>query len=248
MKRFENKVALVTGAASGVGRATAIRLASEGASVYCIDLEQQGLQETAGMIQEIGGTADTGICDVTCEQPVADCLQACIDSFGKLDHLSNMAGILRFDHFHELRLEDFNRIIAVNLTGTFLMCREAIPQLLKTSGNIVNASSTSAMAGVPWAAAYAASKGAVLAMTKTIAVEYANQGLRANCICPGDIQTPMRSPSFPQHADLSMLERCMSLTGAKGPESVAGVIAMLASEDGAHITGESIRMDGGTLS
>lgn len=248
MKRFKNKVALVAGAASGIGQATAIRFASEGALVYCVDLEQEGLQQTATMIHDIGGSADTRLCDVTCEQQVADCLQACIARFGKLDHLSNMAGILRFDHFHELRLEDFNRIIAVNLTGTFLMCREAIPYLLKTGGNIVNASSTSAMAGVPWAAAYAASKGAVLAMTKTIAVEYAKLGLRANCICPGDIKTPMRSPSFPEDADLAMLERCMSLTGAKGPEAVAGVIAMLASEDGAHITGESIRMDGGTLS
>jgi NAD(P)-dependent dehydrogenase (short-subunit alcohol dehydrogenase family) len=248
MQRFDAKVALITGAASGIGQATALRLASEGAAVFCVDVQAQALEATAARIGESGGVAATRLCDVTAESDVADCIRACVEHFGQLDHLSNMAGILRFDYFHELRLEDFNRIMAVNLTGTFLMCREAIPHLLKTGGNIVNAASTSALAGVPWAAAYSASKGAVLAMTRSLAVEYAQQGLRANCVCPGDIKTPMTSPSFPKGADLSMLQRCMSLTGMKGPEVVAGVIAMLASADGAHITGEYIRMDGGTLS
>lgn len=248
MNRFDDKVALVTGAASGIGQAISLRLAEEGASIFCVDLQEEGLTATAKLIAEAGGTALTQTCDVTDESQVADCLEACIGSFGKLDHISNMAGILRFDHFHELSLKNFNTVINVNLNGTFLMCREAIPHLLKSEGNIVNAASTSAMAGVPWATAYSASKGAVLAMTRSIAVEYAKQGLRANCVCPGDIKTPMASPSFPENADLTMLQRCMSITGAKGPQVVAGVVAMLASDDGAHITGEHIRMDGGTLS
>ncbi len=248
MRRFQDKVALITGAASGIGQATALRLADEGASVFCVDLDEDGLEQTAKRIRETGGIAQTHTCNVSSEPAVADCLADCVRAFGKLNHISNMAGILRFDHFHELALDDFNRIISVNLIGTFLMCRAAIPQLIESRGNIVNAASTSALAGVPWAAAYAASKGGVLAMTQTIAVEYAGQGVRANCVCPGDIKTPMSSPSFPENVDLSMLQRCMSITGAKGPEVVAGVIAMLASEDGAHITGEYIRMDGGTLS
>jgi meso-butanediol dehydrogenase/(S,S)-butanediol dehydrogenase/diacetyl reductase len=248
MRRFENKVALITGAASGIGRETARRLAEEGASVFCVDLQVTGLQETAQLIRDAGGVAEVHQCDVTSEEQVSNCVVRCVEVFGQLDHVSNMAGILRFDHFHELTLADFEQVMRVNVTGVYLVCREAIPHLLKTRGNIVNAASTSALAGVPWAGVYSASKGAVLAMSRTMAVEYATQGLRVNCVCPGDIKTPMASPSFPQDVDLSMLERCMSITGTKGPEVVAGVIAMLASEDGAHITGEDVRMDGGTLS
>ena len=177
------------------------------------------------------------------------CVQACVDVCGRIDHLSNMAGILRFDHFHEIALADFRRIVEVNLYGTFLMCREAIPHLLATKGNIVNAASTSALAGLPWGGAYSASKGAVLAMTRTLAVEYGRAGLRANCVCPGDIATPMsKAPRMPKGADFSWMARCSSLNGPMGPEVVAGVIAMLASGDGAHINGEDIRVDGATLS
>ena len=248
MNRFDGKVALITGAASGIGRAVALRLASEGASVFCLDLSEDGLRDTVAAVSEAGGTADMRRCDVGDEADVNDCVQACIERFGRLDHVSNMAGILRFDHFHELTLADFEQIMKVNVTGVFLVCRASIPHLLETGGNIVNASSTAALAAVPWGGAYSASKGAVLAMTRTIAIEYVEQGLRANCVCPGDIETPMTSPSFPQGVNMKLMARCMSPTGRKGPEVVAGVIAMLASEDGAHITGEDIRMDGGTLS
>lgn len=247
MQRLKDKVALITGAASGIGQATALRLASEGASVFCVDMQAEGLADTIKQIRDAGGTAESAICDVTSEKDVEQCMQACIDAFGKLDHLSNIAGIIRFDHFHELQLDDFNKIMSVNLTGTFLMTRAAIPHLMESKGNIVNASSTSALAGVPWASVYAASKGAIMALTKTLAVEYASKGIRVNCVCPGDIKTPMSSPSFPDNVDMALLQRCMSMTGVKGPEVVAGVIAMLASEDGVHITGEYIRMDGGTL-
>ena len=129
------------------------------------------------------------------------------------------------------------------------MCREAIPYLLNCGGNIVNASSISALAGLPWGGAYSASKGAVLAMTRTIAVEYGRMGLRANCVSPGDIKTPMTaSPCFPPDVDLHWMDRCSSLIGAQQPEVVAGVVAMLASDDGIHINGEDIRIDGGALS
>lgn len=248
MKRFEDKVAIITGAASGIGRATALRLASEGAAIYCVDLQEDMLNDTAAQVRELGAKAEISVCNVTEETQVKATVQGCVDIFGKIDHLTNMAGILRFDHFHELSLTDFNKIMAVNVTGCFLICREAIPHLIETQGNIVNAASTSALKGVPWAVAYSGSKGAVLAMTRSMAVEYADQGLRANCVCPGDIETPMTSPTFPEGADLAKFQRNMSLTGFKGPEVVAGVIAMLASDDGKHITGEYIRMDGGALS
>ena len=248
MKRFDGKVALITGAASGIGRATALRLASEGAAIYCVDLQEELLNETAALVREMGEKAEVSVCNITDETQVKSAVQGCIDAFGKIDHVTNMAGILRFDHSHELSLEDFQKVMAVNVTGTFLFCREAIPHLLESKGNIVNAASTSALKGVPWAAVYSASKGAVLAMTRSLAVEYADQGLRANTVCPGNIETPMTSPTFPEGIDFDKFQRGMPLTGFSGPEVVAGVIAMLASDDGKHITGEDIRMDGGALS
>lgn len=248
MNRFDQKVALITGAASGIGRATAQRLASEGAAVYCVDVQEAALQETAHLVREAGGTAEIHCCDVTDEVQVAQCIQGCIDRFDKLDHVSNMAGILRFDHCHELTLADFERVLKVNVSGVFLVCREAIPHLLKTGGNIVNAASTAALAALPWGTAYSASKGAVLAMTRSTAMEYIKRGVRANCVCPGGIESPMTNVSFPDGADLSLIQHHSSPVGMKGPEVVAGVIAMLASDDGVHITGEYVRMDGGTLS
>lgn len=247
--RLEGKVALVTGAASGIGRATALRLAAEGARVFCVDLAEEAVEDTARAVLAAGGEALARACDVSREDDVRDTVSACVQAWGRLDHLSNMAGILRFDHFHETTLADFRRVTEVNLYGTFLMCREAIPHLLKTGGNIVNAASTSSLAGLPWGGAYSASKGAVLSMTRTIAVEYGRLGLRANCVCPGDIATPMSAGSrMPKDTDFSWMDRCKSLNGPRPPEVVAGVIAMLASEDAAHINGEDIRVDGGTLS
>jgi NAD(P)-dependent dehydrogenase (short-subunit alcohol dehydrogenase family) len=135
----------------------------------------------------------------------------------------------------------------VNLTGTFLMCRAALPHLLDARGHIVNTASTAALAGLPYGAAYAASKGGVIALTRTLAVEYGRRGLRANAVCPGSIKTPITKTPMPSDLDATLIPRLMALDGPRGPESVAGVIALLASQDGEHINGEVIRVDGGTL-
>jgi meso-butanediol dehydrogenase / (S,S)-butanediol dehydrogenase / diacetyl reductase len=250
MKRFEGKIALVTGAASGIGKATAERIASEGGSVACIDLNER-VAETAKAIEGKGGAALALTCDVSDEQQVADTVGQVIARFDRLDVLCNVAGILRSDYTHELTLENWNKILTVNLTGTFLMCRAAIPHLLKVKGgNIVNTSSTSALGSHPWMAAYAASKGAILSFTRVLAIEYLKQGLRANCICPGGIATPLHGQfQMPKGSDPDLLRGAMPLTGKyAGPEHAASVIAFLASDDARYITGEDVRADGGALS
>lgn len=249
MNRFTDKVVLVTGAASGIGQAAALRLAQEGGKLFCVDINEKALQETVTTIRDSGGEATARRLDISSESDVNECVGDCVKQYGQLDAVVNMAGILRFDNCHELALADWQRVIDINLTGTFLLCKAVLPELLKTGGNIVNAASTASLSGLPWGTAYGASKGAVLSMTRTIAVEYATRGVRANCICPGDISTNMAANvTFPADADLALLGRISSLTGPKEPKVVAGVIAMLASEDGTHITGEHIRVDGGTLS
>ena len=249
MNRFADKVVLITGAASGIGQAAAVRLAQEGGKIYCTDINETALNEAVAAIVKSGGDATARKLDISSESDVNACVQDCVKTYGKLDAVVNMAGILRFDNCHELALADWQRVVDVNLTGTFLLCKAVLPELLKTKGNIVNAASTASLSGLPWGTAYGATKGAVLAMTRTIAVEYAKRGVRANCVCPGDISTNMAANvTFPADADFDLLARISSLTGPKEPKVVAGVIAMLASEDGEHITGEHIRVDGGTLS
>jgi meso-butanediol dehydrogenase/(S,S)-butanediol dehydrogenase/diacetyl reductase len=249
MQRFTGKVVLVTGAGSGIGRASAVRIASEGGAVFCVDLNADALATTVEEIEAGGGTAAAYNCDISQEKEVNDCIESAVERFGSLYALVNMAGVLRFDDTQALELAAWQRVIDVNLTGTMLLCRAALPHLLKTRGSIVNAASTAALSGLPCGVAYSASKGGVLAMTRSIAVEYAKRGVRANCVCPGDTKTNMTDGvTFPETMDFDLLPRIMSLTGAKGPETLASVIAMLASEDGTHITGEDIRVDGGTLS
>lgn len=249
MKRFTDKVVLVTGAGSGIGRASAQRIAQEGGTVFCLDLNAEALAATVADIAAAGGKADSAVCDISDEASVQGAVQACIDAYGSLYALVNMAGILRFDDSAALQTAHWQKVIDINLTGTMYLCRAVLPHLVDSKGSIVNAASTAALAGLPCGLAYSASKGGVLAMTRSIAVEFAKRGVRANCVCPGDINTGMTDDiTFPDTMDFELMPRIMSLTGARGPEVVAGLIAMLASEDGIHITGEEVRVDGGTLS
>jgi NAD(P)-dependent dehydrogenase (short-subunit alcohol dehydrogenase family) len=249
MRRFEEKVVLVTGAASGIGRATAERLASEGARVWCSDVQAEAAEETAKLASQAGGQAVAHTCDVSSEREAVACVAACVERFGRLDALCNVAGILRFGHTHELPFDTWRRVLAVNLDGTFLMSRAALPHLLAARGNIVNVASTAALAGLPYGAAYGASKGGVLGLTRALAVEYGKQGVRCNAVCPGSIQTPMTSggAGLPKDADMKLVMRQMALDRPRGPEQVASLIAFLASPEAAHINGSHILVDGGTL-
>jgi meso-butanediol dehydrogenase/(S,S)-butanediol dehydrogenase/diacetyl reductase len=250
--RFDERVALVIGAGSGIGQATVVRLAAEGAAVVAVDVDAAGLARTAEVAaKEAAGPnqVTTQVGDVTDRDFAPALVHEVVERHGRLDVLANVAGILRTGITHEASLEDWDRVLSVNLTGTYLCCRAAIPALLDSGGNIVNVSSTSALAGHPWAAAYSASKGGVLALTRTIAVEYGQQGLRCNAVCPGSIDTPITQDFvFPEGVNTKLVRRMMALDRPRGPETVAAAIAFLASDDAAHVNGEHVRVDGATLS
>ena len=169
---------------------------------------------------------------------------------GRLDTLVNSAGILRFANSHEVDLATWNQILNVNLTGTFLLCQAAIPAMVDAGGGaIVNIASTAALAGHPWAAAYSASKGGVLALTRTLAVEYARRGIRCNAVCPGSIQTPITDEfHLPEGADGKLLHRIMAITGMAPPSVIAAAVAYLGSDDAFHVNGTDLRVDGATHS
>lgn len=246
MKRFQDRVVLVTGAASGIGRAVAERLAAEGARLFVLDVQVEALAELEGALRAKDAVVATRRCDVSHESEVDAAVAECIARFGHLDVLVNVAAILRADHLHELRTADWERVLAVNLTGTFFFCRAALPHLIARRGNIVNLASTAAIHGQPYAGAYAASKGGVLALTKTIAIDYAKQGVRANAVLPCDIATPIfQQFQMPEGGDWKLVRRAMAPKGSGTPADVAGVVAMLASDDGAHMTGAEVRVDGG---
>lgn len=248
VRRFDGVVALVTGAASGIGRATAVRLAEEGAALALADVDVDGLAATAADCEAAGATVWVEPTDVSDESAVGALVDGAVAEVGRLDVLCNVAGILAFEDFRRTTLEQWNRILAVNLTGTFLTCRAAMDHLLASGGNIVNVSSTAALAGHPWTAPYSASKGGVLALSLGLAVEFGKQGVRCNVVAPGSIETPIQNAfQLPDGADPKLLHRIMALDRMRGPEAVAGAIAFLASADGAHVNGEVLRVDGGTL-
>jgi NAD(P)-dependent dehydrogenase (short-subunit alcohol dehydrogenase family) len=250
MNRYEGKRVLVTGAASGIGQATAIRLHQEGAHVIAADVVTDGLAET----EKACGTDRilTAQLDVANEAQVDEVVGA-IASDG-LDVLVNAAGILRAAHTHETSLDMWNQVININLTGTFLVCRAALPALCASGrGVICNFSSTSARFAHPYMAAYAASKGGIDAFTHTLAVEYSKSGLRAFNVQPGGIESGITATTpgmLPTDADWGLFAKMMPLlspnaSGFAGADVIAGVIAALASDDGAWVTGTDIRIDGG---
>ena len=252
MNRFDNKRVLISGAGSGIGQATVARILSEGGTVVAADISEDGLELTraAAVAAGDGDRLTIVTVDISNEASVHEQIGSAITALGGLDVLVNAAGILRSAHTHEMSLDFWNTVIGVNLTGTFLMTREALPALLETgNGVVVNFSSTSATFAHPYMAAYAASKGAIQSFTHAIALEYSKQGLRAVAVAPGSIASGMTSnPGFPEEIDYSLISKLLPAigNGFAPPSAVAGVIAMLASEDGSFVTGTEIRIDGGT--
>ncbi|MER7772720.1 SDR family oxidoreductase [Kitasatospora sp. NPDC096140] len=252
MERFSGRNVLITGGGSGIGQATVHRILAEGGKVVAVDVDEDGLKKTLDRATA-DGTADRltlRVLDISDEAAVVAGVGAAVAELGGLDVLVNAAGILRASHTHETTLDFWNKLLAVNLTGTFLMTREALPALLAGGkGVVVNFSSTSATFAHPYMAAYAATKGGIQSFTHAIASEYSKQGLRAVCVAPGSIDSGMtNNPGLPADTDLSLLAKLSPALGRgfAGPETVAGVIAMLASDDGAFVTGTELRIDGGT--
>lgn len=251
LRRFDGKNILITGAASGIGRASAIRFAEEGGNVALLDVNEAGLASTAAECQKHGGKVFTTLCDVTSYENVNAAVDAGAEALGGIHVLAHIAGVLKTFHTHEMKPEDWHRIVGINLHGTFYVNQAALRHLLKNKHSaIVNMSSTSAIGKHPWMAAYAASKGGIAALTQTLAVEYCTDGVRVNAVAPGSVTSGITTGvEFP--ADLTkeegrLVRRIMSPTGFGDPADVAAVIAMLASDDGRHVTGEIVRIDGGT--
>lgn len=245
--RLKGRRALVTGAASGIGRATALRLAAEGASVFCCDVAESGAAETARTITNEGGRAGSGHVDVSRLEACEAIVESARKILGGLDILANVAGILRPGHTHEQDPRLFDQTIAINLSGTYYMCRSALPLLLESRGAIVNIASVAGFQGVPYNAAYGASKAGVIGLTQALAAEYAKRGVRVNCVCPGGVLTPMTQAGFNvENLDLSLMARIAPLMPRVGrPEEIAGVVAFLASDEAAYVTGSAYRIDGG---
>ncbi len=247
--RYVGLVALVTGAGSGIGRATARRLAAEGAAVACLDVATDAIEFVATEINseaaEAGGRAIALRCDVTEEESVAAAVAQVGEQLGQITNLCNIAGIGGFAHTPEQSLSGWDKIIAVNLTGTFLMCREVLPGMIEHGGAIVNTVSTAGVIGQPYSAAYCASKGGVKLLTKALAVEYMARGVRVNGVAPGGVDTPIiHNFGPPADADFKLIERLMTPIGFAHPHEIAGAFAYLGSHEAAYVSGAILSIDG----
>jgi meso-butanediol dehydrogenase/(S,S)-butanediol dehydrogenase/diacetyl reductase len=255
MERLKGRKALVTGAASGIGRATAIRLAQEGAAVYCVDIQSEAAADTAKQIRTNGGRAESAVLDVADRAACAAAVAAANDAFAGLDLLANVAGILRPGHTHEQDPALFDLTISINLVGTYNTCRAAIPLFLandaKPAGgcSIVNIASAAALQGVPYNAAYGASKAGVLGLTKALASEYARSDIRVNAICPGGVSTPMTHSGFPvDNIDPVLFARIApQIPTVAQPEEIAALLAYMSSDEARFMTGSGVVIDGGQL-
>ncbi|MFL5788334.1 MAG: SDR family NAD(P)-dependent oxidoreductase [Flavisolibacter sp.] len=238
--RFTNKVCLVTGAGSGIGRATAMRFASEGGKVLVIDRNKDGGMQTVDIIQKNKGTAIFSLCDVGIEDQIKTSVQLALDTWGKIDVLVNNAAMMTFKKIIDLNSEEWDTVMKVNLRSVFLFCKYSIPHMNK--GAIVNISSVHAHETTANVVPYASSKGAMEAFIRGVSLEYPYPKIRINCVAPGAVDTPMlwNNPNVKDGAE--------KVTGAIGkPEELAAAICFMASDDASFINGTTLVADGGRL-
>lgn len=262
VQRYSDRRVLITGAGSGIGQACVLRILGEGGLVTAADISRSGLDDTVAKAGADCGRLHTVVMDVGDEESVIAGVARTVDLLDGLDTLVNVAGILRSAHLLDTTLADFEQVLRVNLVGTFLVVREALPALRRGNAPaVVNFSSTSAMFAHPYMSAYAASKGGIMAMTHALAAEFAKEGIRFNSVQPGSISSGMTDgtgasrqsvgPGLPRDADFTLFDRVapgLPLPGGAifaDPTAVAAVVAMLGSPEAFFVTGTEVRIDGG---
>src|SRR4051812_25465760 len=243
--RFTGKVAFITGGASGIGRAAAIAFAAEGARVAVLDRTAHALKDTEAAVKKVGGEVLSIACDVSLPEQVERAVKQVVDHFGRLDCAFNNAGVEnKAAPLHEIELEEWDRILNINLRGTFICMKHEIAQMLSQGGGVVvNTSSGAGIRGVAGGSSYAASKHALIGMTKSAALDYAKQKIRVNAVLPGNIATPMMDRftdgDIQKAVDLEPVGRLGK------PEEIAEAVLWMCSDLGGFVTGASIVVDGG---
>ena len=248
LPRAAGKVIIVTGAGSGIGQATAHRLAAEGGTIACLDLFAETAENTATAINESGGTAMALPCDVSSAAAAEEAVAAVAAEHGRIDVLCNIAGIGTFANSHDMDLAQFDKIVAVNLNGTMYMARFVLPLMLEQGGGvIVNTASSAGLFGQPYSAAYCASKGGVVVLTKALAREQKDRHIRCNAICPGGVDTPILHSfvDMPEGGDYKRIRKMMTPMGSAQPSEIAGLFAYMVSEEARYMTGSIVPLDGG---
>ena len=244
---YRDKVIFVTGAGSGIGRSVALEAAKRGAKLVCVEIDERSLAETVELIESEDGECLAVPCNVVERESIVSAIAQCESKFGSLDALFNVAGIGGLQHTEKVREEEWNRIIGVNLTGTFFASQAALPLLLaQKKSAIVNVASVAGMNGQAYSAAYCASKFGVVGLTKALAVEYVKKGLRVNCVCPAGVKTPLMGKFLPpEDFDGELMARFGLVKKFTHPEEVANSMLFLASEEARSINGVALAMDFG---
>jgi NAD(P)-dependent dehydrogenase (short-subunit alcohol dehydrogenase family) len=248
MGRFDEKVAVITGAASGMGRATAVRLASEGARIFGVDVNADGLAETAAAIEADGGAMSSRVTDIRSREECHAAVGAAVEAFGRVDVLANVAGVLRLGHLPKVTEDEFQLVFDVNVGGTYWMCQAVVPHLLETRGNIVNVASNAGLMGAAYTSVYGASKAAVVNLTRCLAMEYVKTKIRVNCVAPGGVDTPMTQDSpLPEDVDWKLVAPYLGFRKMADPSEIAAVIAFVASDEARQVHGSIISADSGLV-
>jgi NAD(P)-dependent dehydrogenase (short-subunit alcohol dehydrogenase family) len=243
---MKGKAALVTGAASGLGRGTALALARAGADVFLVDLNAAGLDETAQAVRALGVRAETYAADLSAAEACRTAVAKAAEAFGRLDALCNVAGVIMFSHTPEMPEADWQKTLAVNLSAPFFLIQAAIPHLLEADGAVVNVTSSAAFVGEAYVAAYCATKAGLTHMTKALAMEYMHKPIRFNAVAPGGMMTNIASNlKMPADLDYSLVQRFSGLRGLVEVDDVAEMVAFLASPAAAGYHGACISIDKG---